>query len=707
MTATAPVDDGDDVQERHDAKGPGLRDALFAAALFVVAAGVFTVTSTGIFEIRDDGHILELSRLLFDGEIPHRDTNDVYGPGVFAVTGAALEAGGDRIMAVRFVLAATRAGAVAMAYLAARFVAPWPFALVAGLASLAYWGRVSWNLNVPYASVYTIPICLLANLLLLRALGNDRRRAYFATGLVAGLAILFKQTLGLLNVYVLAVALWAAAVLRDQRTDVGRPQLWLTTAGAAVVAAAASLVPFLQYLGWKDYLIHFAPMHALLAVVAAAGLRRGEAPDLRHLLGRVAPAFTAGVIVVPAIVAAAYAYWGSLDRLFFNMFVLPTQYRDYYSAVALPPRALSYAVVAVAAACTAGMLAASGRRLAALGAFAAAAPAALGAWSRAASGGFPAEFWPKALDMFAGAHLVALGSAAVVAIAAVLWRRAGGDRAARTQAAVLVALVVFEQSFAFTIFPSAGYNVFLIQGAITPLLAWVLWRWHDAVVPAGASRPRRAAAFCLVLVMPVWMTASIVRSTTTEIVSPPERVPIELNVAEGLSLTPQMHAAFHVTELEQLVGWLRRETTPETRLVLFTNEDMILFASERSHALPEYHFYLFITGWGLMHGATAVPEGTPPAADLLAKHSADVIVVERDDQSTANVRLHFPELAAWVDARCTLLPPVGGYRLRRCRPADTGALSRLVPAPQESRASTTGRLHVRGDRPVAVVTAAS
>ncbi len=193
----------------------GLCDALIVGMLFVLAQAYFMASTPQFLDLRDEGHILELSRRMSAGEIPHRDTTDVYGPGVYAVTAAALAAGDNKIMAVRRVLAALRASAVVAAYLLSRYIVPTPFALITATISLIYWGRQSWNLNAPYAALFTVPLCLLSCLFLVEALRRESRHWYFQAGLVAGSAILFKQTLAIPNVYLLAVALWAASVLRD------------------------------------------------------------------------------------------------------------------------------------------------------------------------------------------------------------------------------------------------------------------------------------------------------------------------------------------------------------------------------------------------------------------------------------------------------------------------------------------------------------
>ena len=64
-----------------------------APALFLVALCYFAQTATRTFDPRDEGYLLGRSVEVAAGAVPHRDFTDVYGPGVFALTGAALRVG--------------------------------------------------------------------------------------------------------------------------------------------------------------------------------------------------------------------------------------------------------------------------------------------------------------------------------------------------------------------------------------------------------------------------------------------------------------------------------------------------------------------------------------------------------------------------------------------------------------------------------------
>ena len=130
-----------------------------AALVFLLALAWFSLSLARSFELSDEGLIVYHSARTMAGEVPYRDFPDVYGPGVLGVTGLVLEAFDGAIVPLRVALAAVKAAAVALTFLICRFAMPRPFALLGALIATAYWGRLSWNLNTPYAALYTTLGC--------------------------------------------------------------------------------------------------------------------------------------------------------------------------------------------------------------------------------------------------------------------------------------------------------------------------------------------------------------------------------------------------------------------------------------------------------------------------------------------------------------------------------------------------------------------
>jgi hypothetical protein len=340
-------------------------DGVTAALLFVLALAYFSLTLNRTFVPSDEGLILYHSARTAAGEIPYVDFSDSYGPGVFAVTGFVLRAFDGQILAVRWLLAGLKALAVALTYLTARCLVTPPFAVFGAVIAAAYWGRMAWNLNTPFAALFTIPLGQLACFALICALRRDSRAAYALAGLIGGAAILFKQTIGGVNAAGMVVAASAVAALAGppaERTRAGAVQflaVWL-------VAGLALVLPGVHLMGRTDYALHFLPLHLFMAVVAAAVVVRGRCnPLLPAVAGRLAP-LVLGLAFLPGLTAVFYAGRGALGALVFNVLTLPTELINYYIPLPLPPLGRCLLLLGVAGLVSALLVRLRGRREGAL-----------------------------------------------------------------------------------------------------------------------------------------------------------------------------------------------------------------------------------------------------------------------------------------------------------------------------------------------------
>ncbi len=186
-----------------------------ASLLFFAAVAYFLLTCMHSFELRDEGYLLRIGSRVASGEIPHRDFPALYGPAVHMINGLAIWLFNGKIAPIHLMLVLIKGGTVVVTFLVSRFLVSRPFAVFGALLAMAYWGRNGWNLNTPYATLYTIPICMLALLLLLHALHQRSSLGYVCAGFVAGAALLFKQSLGLSCAYGMALALYALGALED------------------------------------------------------------------------------------------------------------------------------------------------------------------------------------------------------------------------------------------------------------------------------------------------------------------------------------------------------------------------------------------------------------------------------------------------------------------------------------------------------------
>ena len=656
-------------------------DVAITCLLFVAAVAYFSLTFTRTFELTDEGFFLFEGARAAAGEIPHRDFITVYGPAVFLVNGLTLWLFDGNILPLRIVLALVKAGAVVLTFLISRFLTTRAFAVFGALLAIAYWGRWSWILNTPYAALYTIPLCMLAVFVLIRALLRGSTRGYFGAGLIAGTAILFKQSLGIFNAYGMLLAVCAVGALDEEPI---KRSLSVTSVVLALwfLAAIAVVMPFVSIMGLGDYLLHFLPFHLLMALVVAAVLVRGGlGSPVSIFKNRLCP-LVAGLVVMPAITACIYGYWGALDDLIFNMFVFPRTYVNYYIAAPIPPLSLSLFMLGAIGLVSSVLLIVRGKRASAV----VIGTLALGLMGVARYAVPVGELQTVHVNFMGsnvvvGLHLYDLRvllwevwnfltgvqapaiSAIALAVFASSFLRSAETGPSRVLG-VVIPLVFFQTLMCFQVFPRATYNLWQTQGALVPLLTLVLFQWYRLGAPAGASLRGKVSAAVLTALLPLWMVASVVKDVVHPSGVVARQRPLNLPATGGIALSDLEIAWKHIDELERLVTFLRTQTPGDAPIFLLTNEPMILFLSQRETLFPERAFYLGVLGGGLL------PEAQRQGLDVDAmlerlENTPEAILIFRPDVSSARLLEALPRLRDFVNERCDVVTRIGAYRVLR------------------------------------------
>ncbi len=646
-----------------------------ALIIFFGALIYFNATLHLTLELRDEGYLFYSIARVAHGEIPHRDFPEVYGPGFYALTAPIFQVFGDRIFPIRELMAVVRAAAVAFAYLIARHLVPRPFALLAALLATVYWGRVIWNLNAPYAALFTISLCMLSLVLLLKGQKQDRRSSYLWAGLVCGGAFLFKWSLAAVSAYGMALAICATAMLRDPPPEGPRTRVHLALL-VWVSLGALIVVPFLSTLTPFDYLLHFAPMHAFVAFVGVGFARRGDGRSAFAHAFPLLVRYGLGFLVLPVCVCTLYLWWGSLDDLFHNMVYRPFHLRNYGLAVA-PPGAASLAYLACLVFwITAGLFLLRGSRRAA-GLF-----ALLGCMLAPAAYPALASNWNPSLALhslmpiqLAVVSLVALSLFASLLARA---RRTGSDRCSNT----LIAVLFFQQMMTFQIFPRATYNVTLMLGTLTPAIAWISYRMYVFATAGGEQEAfaRRATAFALSALLPLLLVGEVARTTITSAMAP-ERGALHSPVLAGIRprLTPL--APTVVAEFDQLTEYIDTLQPLDAPVFAVPNAIMIYFASGRDHLFEDRALALFLAGWNML------PEDdreTPSPAFMIRRleQTPEAIVITRSgDPTQAHFMAAFPSVGRHIKRHYYVEKKIGAYQVLRLRRVPRKPARRLSMIP--------------------------
>jgi hypothetical protein len=664
------------------------RDLMTAALLFALALAYISLSSNRTFVPSDEGMILYHSARVAAGEVPYEDFSDTYGPGVFVVTGLVLRAFDERILAVHLLIACFKALAVALTYLIARGVVTAPFAVFGAVIAVAYWGRLAWNLNTPYAALYTIPLCLLACFALICAQRRESRLGYLLAGLIGGGAILFKQTLGGVNAFGMVVAVSAVTALAGppaERTRAGAVQflaVWL-------LAGLALVLPGFHLLRPTDYLLHFLALHVFMAVVAVVVIVRGCCnPLLPEVPRRFAP-LVLGLSILPGLTALFYAWRNGLGVLAFNVLTLPTMLINYYMGLPLPPLGRCLLFLGIGGLLSTMLLALRGRWSGArmLGASAlilvcvgAAIHSSdelstvLGPARRLPDDSqWPVILWtiPSMLESLLSPAV--LFAATVVLLPAILTPQ---REVPATVLQTLLPLALFQASLTFQVFPRGYTNVWLAQGAVAPLLAIVLYWWYRLGVSRSANIARRVGAGLLVSVVPLWMIAPIVHDLFSSIWVPGDTA-LTLPQTRGITLNPRDLRMSHASEMESLVAFLGALESPDSPVLPISIDTMMLYLSGRPHLFPKIDYYFFLLGLDMLPPAQRAELADESLLQRLAE-VPDALIVIRNDRMGMRILFTLVKLRDAIARDYETVAKFGSYYVLRRR-SETVAGPALAP----------------------------
>lgn len=273
----------------------------------------------------DDGAMAQSAERLLQGQLPHRDFDDVYTGGLAWLDAAAFRAFGTNLWSMRIVLFAVFLAWVPVVFgIARRFVRP----LTAGAVTLL---AVAWSLpnyTAAMPSWYNLFLATFGVAALLRNLEDGRARWLVLAGVMGGLSVLVK-VVGLY--YVAGVLLYlvfrAHALARaDAPADARRNTGYAVFVTAALAAFTAALVVLVRRQLHLPEILQFVLPSTLISVLlvrnewnAPAGASRARFAGLARLL---AP-FLIGVAVPIALFLVPYVRSGSVGALVNGVFVLP------------------------------------------------------------------------------------------------------------------------------------------------------------------------------------------------------------------------------------------------------------------------------------------------------------------------------------------------------------------------------------------------
>ena len=296
----------------------------------------------------DDGTLGQSAERVLQGDLPHRDFDDVYTGGLAQFDALVFRTMGTRLIALRYAMFAVFLLWVpTVFYIATRFAGPGVAAAVTFLCVV--WSIATYPAAMP--SAYNLFLATFGTAALIRFTETRRRAWLFGAGVAGGLSIIVK-IVGLF--YVAAALLFLAfdeqctATPLPQRDVVRRDRAYAALVTTGALLFVLILVYLIRPISGAAAVFHFVvPGTALVAVLVRAAWRdasaEGSANRLRRMSRLLGP-FVLGIAVPVVTFLYPYVTSGSVGALLHGVFVAP--FRRFAFTV-LPPLSLRTVVAAL------------------------------------------------------------------------------------------------------------------------------------------------------------------------------------------------------------------------------------------------------------------------------------------------------------------------------------------------------------------------
>jgi hypothetical protein len=275
----------------------------------------------------DDGALAQAAERVLQGELPHRDFDDIYTGGLAILNAGAFRLLGITLWSMRVVLFAVFIAWVpAVFYLASRFVRP---LAAAGVTLLAVaWSLPNYTAAMP--SWYNLFLATFGVAGLCRYIEDGRRRWLVVAGVAGGLSFLVK-VVGLY--YVAGVLLFlvfqAHAVSRAAEGAKGRRSpAYSAFVSAALLVFVVALAGLVRRQLHAAEVVQFVLPGALIVALLVRNewtLPAGDSQSRFATLARLITPFLAGVVLPIALFLVPYARSGALGAFVSGVFILPTK----------------------------------------------------------------------------------------------------------------------------------------------------------------------------------------------------------------------------------------------------------------------------------------------------------------------------------------------------------------------------------------------
>jgi len=294
----------------------------------------------------DDGMLAQTAERVMQGQLPHRDFDEVYTGGLSMLNAAAFRLLGTNLWTLRVVLFAVfLAWVPTVFYIAARIARP----VAAGAVTLlaVVWSVPNYNAALP--SWYNLFLATFGMAAVFRYLEVRRARWLFVAGIAGGLSFIVK-VVGLYYIAGMLLFLVFQAFTHARETSgnsAGRGRWYALFVSVSLVLFVGVLLLLVRHQFRSPEVTLFVLPGALLALLLARNEWTAPAGASRarfEILARLLVPFLAGVALPIALFLIPYVRTGSLGALAYGLFVLPTR-RFQFASFPAPPLTTMLALV--------------------------------------------------------------------------------------------------------------------------------------------------------------------------------------------------------------------------------------------------------------------------------------------------------------------------------------------------------------------------
>jgi hypothetical protein len=313
---------------------------LLLLGVLVLSAGYVALHLGRGWVPHDEGTLAQSAVRLLQGELPHRDFDDLYSGGLTYVNAAAFRIFGTSLFTMRLVLFAVfLAWVPAVFYIASRFVRP---AAAAGMTLLC----VVWSLPnypAPLPSWYNLFLTIFGVAALFRWLEVRRRRWLVAAGIAGGLSLLVK----VVGLYFVAGALLFLVFQAHEQSRAAegararRGWVYASILTVGLLLFSAMLLMLVRHQLHAAELVQFVLPGTLVAGSLIWSEWTEPAGDSRTrfmMLARLLAPFLLGLALPVAFFLIPFVRGDAVGALFNGVFLLPTKRFGVASFRMLPLR---------------------------------------------------------------------------------------------------------------------------------------------------------------------------------------------------------------------------------------------------------------------------------------------------------------------------------------------------------------------------------